>query len=122
MIDDRQDLSYEQFVALLRSALHYLYDPVHLRRSPLVDLLGLTGEFDRAAALQRTLVAAIRDLNERFPERPIGLVHGLRWHVGAPFDRQPWPDLIATLEVRDHPRFATPERDTANALALTPAS
>ncbi len=70
MIDDRQDLSYEQFVALLRSALHYLYDPVHLRRSPLVDLLGLAGEFDRAAALQRTLVAAIRDLKPPDDESP----------------------------------------------------
>ena len=70
MIDDRQDLSYEQFVGLLRSALHYLYDPVHLRRSPLVDLLGLAGEFDRAAALQRTLVAAIRDLKPPDDESP----------------------------------------------------
>ena len=70
MIDDRQDLSYEQFVGLIRSALHYLYDPVHLRRSPLVDLLGLAGEFDRAAALQRTLVAAIRDLKPPDDESP----------------------------------------------------
>ena len=70
MIDDRQDLSYEQFVGLLRSALHYLYDPVHLRRSPLVDLLGLAGEFDRAAALQRTLVAAVRDLKPPDDESP----------------------------------------------------
>jgi len=70
VIDDRQDLSYEQFVGLLRSALHYLYDPVHLRRSPLVDLLGLAGEFDRAAALQRTLVAAVRDLKPPDDESP----------------------------------------------------
>ena len=70
MIDDRQDLSYEQFVGLLRSALHYLYDPVHLRRSPLVGLLGLAGEFDRAAALQRTLVAAVRDLKPPDDESP----------------------------------------------------
>jgi len=70
VIDDRQDLSYEQFVGLLRSALHYLYDPVHLRRSPLVGLLGLAGEFDRAAALQRTLVAAVRDLKPPDDESP----------------------------------------------------
>jgi CheY-like chemotaxis protein len=62
VIDDRENLSYEQFVVYLRSALHYLYDPVHLRRSPLVGLLGLANEFDRAAALQHTLVAAIRAL------------------------------------------------------------
>lgn len=70
MIDARQNLSYEQFVVYLRSALHYLYDPVHLRRSPLVELLGLTGEFDRAAALQQTLAAAIRALKPADEEPP----------------------------------------------------
>jgi CheY-like chemotaxis protein len=70
VIDDRQNLSYEQFVVYLRSALHYLYDPVHLRRSPLIDLLGLAGEFDRAAALQQTLAAAIRALKPAAAEPP----------------------------------------------------
>lgn len=55
-------LSYDQFVAQLRSALHYLYDPVNLRRSPLVELLGFSGEFDQAAALHQGLVAAIGKL------------------------------------------------------------
>ena len=63
-------LTYDQFVEYLRSALHYLYDPVHLRRSPLVDLLGLTGEFDRAAALQRVLTKAIRALKPTEDEPP----------------------------------------------------
>lgn len=55
-------LTYDQFLASLRSALHYLYDPVRLRGSPLVDLFGLVQEFDKAAALQQRLIAAIRTL------------------------------------------------------------
>lgn len=55
-------LTYEQFINHLRSALHYLFDPVHLRRSPLIALLGLSGEFDTAAALQQRLVSTIRNL------------------------------------------------------------
>ncbi len=55
-------LTHEQLIAALRSALHYLYDPVHLRSSPLVALLGLAHEFDRASALQAELTAAIRAL------------------------------------------------------------
>ena len=54
----------------LRSALHYLYDPVHLRRSPLVELLDLGGAFDTAAALQQTLVAAIGALKPADDEPP----------------------------------------------------
>jgi CheY-like chemotaxis protein len=63
-------LSYDQFVAHLRSALHYLYDPVHLRGSALVELLGLAEEFDRAAALQQTLSGAIRSLKPATEEAP----------------------------------------------------
>ena len=63
-------LAYEQFVAQLRSALHYLYDPVHLRRSPLVEELGLAGEFDRAAALQHILTEAIHTLKPSEDEPP----------------------------------------------------
>lgn len=55
-------VTHEQLIAALRSALHYLYDPVHLRSSPLVDLLGLDEHFDSATALQTALTAAIRAL------------------------------------------------------------
>lgn len=61
---------YEEFVSYLRSALNYLYDPVQLRRSPLVTLLGLSGEFDRAAALQRLLTEAIQKLKPGENEPP----------------------------------------------------
>lgn len=52
-------LTFDGFVGYLRSALHYLYDPVQLRRSPLLPLFHLYSEFDRAAALQRLLIEAI---------------------------------------------------------------
>jgi CheY-like chemotaxis protein len=64
------EFTYDQFVVQLRSALHYLYDPVHLRNSSLVDLLRLTDEFDRAAALQQILSEAIRSLKPAADEPP----------------------------------------------------
>ena len=64
------DLTHDQFVAFLRSALHYFYDPVQLRRSPLVEILALTAEFDRATALQQTLTTAIRALKPAEDEPP----------------------------------------------------
>jgi CheY-like chemotaxis protein len=57
-------------IAALRSALHYLYDPVHLRNSPLVALLGLADQFDSATALQTQLTAAIRNLKPTAEEPP----------------------------------------------------
>ncbi len=65
-----EELTYDQFVVYLRSALHYLYDPVRLRNNPLVELLGLTTEFDRAAALQQILTEAIRALKPAEDEPP----------------------------------------------------
>ena len=71
------DLSYEQFVVHLRRALHYLYDPFHLRSNLLIELLGLTHEFDRAAALQQSLSTAIRNLKPKEDEPP----HSRTWRV-----------------------------------------
>lgn len=64
------ELTYEQFVVYVRSALHYLYDPVHLRSSPLVEILKLTSEFDRSSALQQILSEAIRNLKPDADEAP----------------------------------------------------
>jgi len=63
-------VTYDQFVGSLRSALHHLYNPVHLRASPLIALLGLADEFDSAAALQHTLAQAIRRLKPSEDEPP----------------------------------------------------
>lgn len=68
-----EQLTHEQFVRILRSALHYLYDPVQLRSSPLVGLLNLADEFDTAAALRQALtdaVAALRPAEDEPPQSP----------------------------------------------------
>lgn len=71
------DLTFEQFVALLRSALHHLYDPVQLRRSPLVKILALTTEFDQAAALQQTLTESVRGLKPADDQPP----QSIAWRI-----------------------------------------
>jgi CheY-like chemotaxis protein len=40
------DINDQQFTGALRSALHYLYDPDQLRRSPLIEFTGLAGRVD----------------------------------------------------------------------------
>lgn len=67
---DVEPLTNDVFVSYLRNALHYLYDPVHLRRSTLVKLLELDNEFDPAAALQQILTAAIHGLKPADDELP----------------------------------------------------
>jgi len=62
-------LTFDQFVGYLRSALHHLYDPDQLRRSPLAALFGVGG-FDAAAALQRILTDAIEALQPSPTEPP----------------------------------------------------
>jgi CheY-like chemotaxis protein len=64
-----ESLTFDQFVGCLRSALHHLYDPDQLRRSPLATLFGVGG-FDAAAALQRILTDAIEALQPRPTEPP----------------------------------------------------
>ena len=50
------------FEQALHSALNHLYDPVALRGSPLVDLLGVSGARNPARALQAALTGAIEEL------------------------------------------------------------
>ncbi|MCD6302887.1 MAG: response regulator [Anaerolineae bacterium] len=52
----------ETFLEHLHDALGHLYHADHLRNSPLVDLLGLGGRFDRAAALRQILLDGIEAL------------------------------------------------------------
>jgi len=59
---DQQAVS--PLVRHLRRALHHLYDPGALRKSPLVSLLGLDAE-EGASALRRVLLAAIDSLKPR---------------------------------------------------------
>lgn len=52
----------EYFDSELRKALKYLYDPVMLRKSQLIPLLGLQGEANPAEALRRTIEETITAL------------------------------------------------------------
>ncbi len=52
----------QQFISALRSALHYLYDPDHLHRSPLVSIFGLEDRVDASTLLQKILLEAIEKL------------------------------------------------------------
>lgn len=91
-----QQLPLDQLISVLRSALHYLYDPVHLRNSPLVDLLGLSGEADRAAALQARLTAAIRALKPTDDEDPQARIWRIYDLLHFQYIRQLSRDAVAT--------------------------
>lgn len=84
-------LTFETFLAYLRNALHYLYDPVHLRRNPLVELLGLANTFDPASALQQRLTETIRQLKPPDEESP----QSNAWRIY---------DLLNLYYVRQYPR------------------
>ena len=86
---------YEEFIGLLRSALHYLYDPVHLRRSPLVDLLGQSGAAERAAALQRILTDAIRALKPGEEELPQSAAWRIYDTLSLQYIRQSTREVVA---------------------------
>ena len=111
------DLTHNQFVALLRSALHYLYDPVHLRRSPLVEVLALSSEFDQAAALQQTLIAAIREMKPSDDEAP----HSSAWRIydtlNMQYVRQLGRDDVATQLGISERQMRREQRSAIEALA-----
>lgn len=69
--------SYDQFVTVVRSAMHYLYDPDHLRRSPLAGLLGVANRPDTPSAMQRILVEFIESLEPGPKEPP----ESRRWRI-----------------------------------------
>ncbi len=55
-------LSRDLFLRYLREGLVHLYEPRHLRQSPLATLFGVANRFDTASALQRIIVDAVRSL------------------------------------------------------------
>lgn len=63
-------INNEQFITYLRSALHYLYDPDQLRRSPLTTLFGIAERVDAASALQEILLGAVEELKPGDNESP----------------------------------------------------
>lgn len=60
----------ESFLQDLRDALNHLYDPDHLRRSPLAGLFGVAGRYDAPSALRRILTAGIEALEPPASEPP----------------------------------------------------
>jgi CheY-like chemotaxis protein len=50
---------------LIRKALNHLYNPDYLRRSPLIQLVGIAGRFDAPKVLQRILIQAIDTVQYR---------------------------------------------------------
>ena len=56
---------HEAYLKNLREALNNLYDPEHLRLSPLTVLLGLNGRKDTPSALRRLLEDAIHALKPK---------------------------------------------------------
>jgi len=60
----------ESFLQDLRDALNHLYDPDHLRRSPLAELFGVVGRYDASSALRRILTDGIAALEPPPAEPP----------------------------------------------------
>ena len=88
--------TYDEFVGYLRSSLHYLYDTVHLRRSPLIKLLGLSQEFDQGAALQRILTNTIHALKPADDETPQSTAWRIHDTLSLQYIRQFARDVVAT--------------------------
>jgi len=74
------DINNQQFLALLRSALHHFYEPDELRRSPLAALFGIADRVDAAAALQEILqdaITAIRPKDDESPQSNAWVIHDI---------------------------------------------
>lgn len=64
-------LTSEQFLKQLRSDLNHLYDPDHLRRSPLAVLFDVANRLDTPSRLRRILTEAIEALEPASDEPPL---------------------------------------------------
>ncbi len=93
---DKEQATFDEFVGYLRSALHYLYDPVHLRHSPLVEALSLTHEFDKANKLQQILIETIQALKPKEDEAPQSSAWRLYDLLSFQYIRQSSRDNVAT--------------------------
>ncbi|NLG97635.1 MAG: response regulator [Chloroflexi bacterium] len=107
----------EQFISILRSALHHLYDPDHLRRSPLASLFDLTGRVDAPFVLQKLLIDAIEsmqpDENELAPSRGWLLHDVLYFRYVRGYGRQ---DVANQLGISER-QFSRDQRTALETLA-----
>jgi CheY-like chemotaxis protein len=89
-------LTKEEFLKNLRNDLKHLYDPDHLRGSPLAGLFGVANRFDTASALQRILTEAIESLEPKTDEPP----QSQRWQIYEPLFYR-YVEQLSPQEVAD---------------------
>lgn len=110
-------LSRDQFLKHLREGLVHLYEPRHLRQSPLATVFGVANRFDAASALQRILVEAIQSLEPGANEP----THSHAWEVYEPLFYR-YVEQLSQSEVADQMRMSArhlrrKERDALEVLA-----
>ncbi len=93
-----QTISKDQFTSYLRSALHNLYYPDQLRRSPLTDIFGIDQRFNASSLLQRILIDAIEKLKpeqgEPLQSRSWRIYDVLVYRYIRQFDREQVADQL----------------------------
>lgn len=94
--DGADPLTNDEFVSYLRSALHKLYDPTYLRRSPLAKLLGFPAEFDTASNLQQLLTEAILALKPPDDEPAQSMAWRIYDTLSLQYLRQYPKNMVAT--------------------------
>jgi len=98
----KMDINHEQFVTILRRALHHLYDPDHLRRSRLTGLFNLTDRVDASFTLQKILIDAIEAIqpeeNDPVPGRGWLLHDVLFFRYVRGYERQAVADQLGISE------------------------
>jgi CheY-like chemotaxis protein len=94
--DGVDPLTNDEFVGYLRSALHKLYDPTYLRRSPLAKLLGFSTEFDTASGLQQLLTEAILALKPADDEPAQSVAWRIYDTLSLQYLRQYPKNMVAT--------------------------
>jgi CheY-like chemotaxis protein len=110
-------LSKDQFTSYLRSALHNLYYPDQLRRSPLTGIFGIEDLINTSSLLQQILIDAIDELRPEQGETPqsrsLRIYEVLVYRYVRQFDR----DVVATQLGISGRQFRREQRTALEALA-----
>jgi CheY-like chemotaxis protein len=92
-------MASQEFVAELRQVLHHLYNPVELRKSPLLDIL-VTKRANRLSALRQVLTDAIQALKPGSDAPPYSnawrIYHVLVWRY---LEQSSQRDVAANLAI-----------------------
>jgi CheY-like chemotaxis protein len=110
-------LSKDQFTSYLRSALHNLYYPDQLRRSPLTEMFGIEEQLNVSSLLQQILIDAIEKLKPGLGEPPQSrswrIYEVLLYRYTRQFDRE----VVATQLGISGRQFRREQRTALEALA-----